>query len=87
MQYRLTIPVPASVARNYPLAESLLIKGSARSGLYNVFVMPESAGPKIAFDGASGQRYNLPTAIASGIPAHRIEQSYGVFPDNPDSTD
>lgn len=87
MYYRQTIAAPPSVKRSYPLAESILIKGSARSGLYNVFVLPESAGPKIDFDGCSGRRYSLPTAIATGIPGYRIEQSYGVHPDNIDSTD
>lgn len=87
MYYRHTIAAPPSVRQRYPLAELVEIKGAARSGFYNVFVLPESAGPSILFDGCSGRRYSLPTAIASGVPAHRIHESYGVFPDNPDSTD
>lgn len=85
--FRLTIPAPDSVRRSYPLAEELQIKGADRSGFYNVFVLPPMAGPTVAFDGASGHQYRLPRAVASGIPAHRIHESYGVFPTNPDSTD
>ncbi len=83
MTYRRTIPAPATVKRSYPGAQEIQIKGAARSGFYSVFVLPEHVAPTVML--ANGQ--TCARAIASGIPAHRIHESYGVWPDNPDSTD
>lgn len=85
MYYRHTMPAPEVVKRSYPDAEQIEIKGADRSGYYSVFVLPASAGPSIVMGGI--RALVVPRAIASSIPAHRIHESYGVWPDNPDSTD
>lgn len=85
MYYRHTMPAPDAVKRSYPRAEHIEIKGAARSGYYSVFVLPSEAGPSVLM--GTTRTISVPRAIASGIPAHRIHESYGVWPDNPDSTD
>ena len=85
MYYRRTIPAPLEVRRSYPGATHLEIKGASRSGYYSIFVKPESVGPTVVM--GISRPIVVPRAIVSSIPAHRIHESYGVWPDNPDSTD
>jgi len=85
MYYRHTIEAPDSVKRSYPGATHLEIKGASRSGYYAVFVLPTSAGPAMLM--GTKRTFSVPRAIHSSMPAHRIHESYGVWPDNPDSTD
>lgn len=85
MFYHHKMPAPEAVKRSYPDAEQIEIKGAPRSGYYSVFVLPASAGPSIQM--GTSRPITVARAIASSIPAHRIHESYGVWPDNPDSTD
>jgi hypothetical protein len=85
MYYRHRIPAPEAVKRSYPGAQEIEIRGASRSGYYSVFVHPPEAGPSVVM--GITRSITVPRAIASGIPAHRIHESYGVWPDNPDSTD
>ncbi len=85
MQYRHVMPAPDSVKASYPGAEQIEIKGASRSGYYSVFVLPESAGPSLLM--GTTRPITVRRAIHERWPSHRIHESYGVWPDNPDSTD